>query len=494
MGTNTTPPRTRVLFVTPECAPLAKAGGLGDVSAALPAALRELGVDVRVLLPGYPGVLAAAEGARELARISAFEPALGARLLEAALPGGVPLIVLDSPGLFARSGGPYQGDSGEDWPDNALRFGMLSKAAALVGGGACGLDWRPDVVHCNDWPAGLAAAYLHFSAPPRAASVMTVHNAAFQGNFDPAWLARLSLPPASFALDGLEFHGSVSFLKAGLFYADALTTVSPTYAREIRTQAQGFGMDGLLRLRGESLSGILNGIDAGTWNPASDPLIAAPYAADTLELKSANKAALQRRLGLAVDGAVPLLGVVSRLTHQKGIDLVLEAAPRLLALPAQLAVLGAGARALEEACRALARRHPGSVAVAVGFDEGLAHLIEAGADLFLMPSRFEPCGMNQMYSQRYGTPPVARATGGLVDTVVDCDAAALADGSATGFVFGEATSSALLGAVERAVALYRDPRGWRLLQRNGMKRDFGWSGAARQYARIYARVAARPKR
>ena len=480
-----------MLFVSPECAPLAKAGGLGDVSAALPAALRELGVDVRVLLPGYPGVLAAAGDARELARISAFEPVVGARLLEASLPGGVPLMVLDSPGLFARSGGPYQSDAGEDWPDNALRFGLLSKAAAILGSGAGALDWRPDIVHCNDWPAGLAAAYLHFSAPPRAASLMTVHNLAFQGNFAAAWMAGLDLPPASFAVEGLEFHGGVSFLKAGLFYADALTTVSPSYAREIQTQAYGCGMDGLLRQRRESLRGILNGIDAQTWNPATDPLIAARYAADTLEPKSANKAALQRRLGLAVDDGIPLLGVVSRLTQQKGIDLLLEAAPRLVGLPAQLAVLGTGERALEEALRALAARHPGSVAVAIGFDEGLAHLVEAGADLFLMPSRFEPCGMNQMYSQRYGTPPVARATGGLIDTLVDCDAGTLADGSATGFVFGDATAAALLGAVERAVALYRDRRSWRLLQRNGMARDFGWAAAARQYAQIYARLAQR---
>jgi starch synthase len=425
-----------------------------------------------------------------LARISAFEPAVGARLLEANLPGGLPLMVLDSPGLFARSGGPYQSGSGEDWPDNAQRFGLLSKVAAILGSSAGALDWRPDIVHCNDWPAGLAAAYLHFSAPPRAASVMTVHNLAFQGNFEAAWAAKLGLPQASFAVEGLEFHGGMSFLKAGLFYADALTTVSPTYAREIQTHALGFGMDGLLRLRRESLRGILNGIDARIWNPATDPLIAARYAADTLDRKSANKAALQRRLGLAIDDGIPLLAVVSRLTLQKGIDLLIEAAPRLPELPAQLALLGTGERALEEASRSLAARHPGSVAVAIGFDEGLAHLIEAGADLFLMPSRFEPCGMNQMYSQRYGTPPIVRATGGLVDTVVDCDAGTLADGTATGFVFYEPTSDALLASVGRALTLYHDRRSWRALQRNGMLRDFGWAAAARQYAQIYAQLAA----
>jgi starch synthase len=479
-----------VLFVSAECAPLAKTGGLGDVSAALPAALRELGIDVRVLLPGYPAVLAAEGVARRAARISAFDPPLRASLLETELPSGVPLIVLDCPALFRRNGGPYQDESGGDWQDNALRFGLLSKAAAVLGGGASPLDWRPDVVHCNDWPAGLAAAYLHFSAPPRAACVMTVHNLAFQGNFEAAWAAKLGLPPASLALEGLEFHGAMSFLKSGLFYAQALTTVSPTYAREIRSAAHGFGLDGLLRHRSESLSGILNGIDVQTWNPATDPLIAAPYSTETLERKALNKEALQRRLGLAADPDIPLLGLVSRLTHQKGIDLLLEAGPGLAALPSQLVILGTGERALEDAARAFAARHPAAVAVVVGFDEPLAHLIEAGADMFLMPSRFEPCGMNQMYSQRYGTPPVAHATGGLVDTVVDCNRRTLADGSATGFLFRKPTARALLAAIGRAIAVYRNRGRWRALQHNGMTRDFGWTAAARQYAAIYARLAA----
>lgn len=486
-----TSPTIRVLFVSPECAPVAKTGGLGDVSAALPAALRELGVDARVLLPGYSAALAAVGDARESARISAFEPAVEARLLETRLPNGVPLIVLDCPSLFDRRGGPYQNDSGEDWEDNALRFGLLSRAAAVLGTGASVLAWRPDIVHCNDWPAGLAPAYLHFSAAPRAACVMTVHNLAFQGNFEATWAAKLGLPPASFAVEGLEFHGGISFLKAGLFYARAITTVSPSYAREIQTHAHGFGMDGLLRRRRGSLAGIRNGIDTRIWNPATDPLIGTRYAANSLDRKSINKAALQRRLGLPSDGEIPLIGLVSRLTHQKGIDLLLEAAPRLAGLPSQLVVLGTGERALEEACRAFAARHPRSVAVVVGFDEGLAHLIEAGADMFLMPSRFEPCGMNQMYSQRYGTPPIAHATGGLVDSVVDCDARTLADGSATGFLFREPTPAALLAAAERAVALYRDRRSWRTLQRNGMARDFGWAAAARQYAQIYARLVRR---
>ena len=382
----------RVLFVSPECAPLAKTGGLGDVSAALPAALRGLGIDVRVLLPGYPAVLAAASDARRATRIFAFDPPVEARLLETELPGGVPLIVLDCPVLFDRGGGPYQDESGEDWEDNSLRFGLLSKAAAILGGNASPLEWRPDVVHCNDWPAGLAPAYLHFSAPPRAASVMTVHNLAFQGNFDATWVGKLDLPPASLAVEGLEFHGAMSFLKSGLFYAQALTTVSPTYAREIQSEAYGCGMDGLLRRRSESLSGILNGIDARTWSPAADPLIAERYSADTLERKAANKEALQRRLGLAADANIPLLGLVSRLTHQKGIDLLIDAGPSLAALPSQLVILGTGERALEEASRALAARHPARIAVVVGFDESLAHLIEAGEHRYVLRLTPDQCG------------------------------------------------------------------------------------------------------
>jgi len=458
----------RVLFVTPECAPLTKTGGLGDVSAALPAALRAQGLDVRTLMPGYREVVSGAPVARF--QVLGFE----CRLLEAG-----PVLILDCPELYVRDGGPYQTHEGQDWEDNALRFGVLSKAAALLGTPRSPLEWRPDVVHCQDWPAALAAVYLHFE-PQRAATLMTVHNLAFQGNFDPALLERLGLPRASFHLDGLEFHGRLSFLKGGLAYADAITTVSPSYAREIQGEALGCGLDGLLRHRREALTGILNGIDVAEWNPAADPRIAQPYDAHTLEAKAANKAALQRRMGLRLEEDLPLLGMVSRLTHQKGSDLVAEAAGELAAMPAQLAVLGKGERAQEEALRALAARHPGSIAVQVGFDEDLAHAIEAGADLFLMPSRFEPCGLNQMYSQRYGTPPVARATGGLIDTIVD---------GATGFLFEGAEPAALTAAVRRALAAFRDPARWARIQRAGMARDFSWGAAALRYADLYAGLA-----
>jgi starch synthase len=467
----------RVLFVTPECAPLTKTGGLGDVSAALPAALRAAGLDVLTLIPGYREIVSAFSAPRLLATVQVL--GFDCRLLQAGT-----MLVLDCPELYVRDGGPYQTRDGEDWQDNALRFGALSKAAALLGSAHSPLEWLPDVLHCQDWPTALAPVYLD-ADPRRAATVMTVHNLAFQGNFDAALLGALELPDSTFHLDGLEFHGRLSFLKGGIAYADAVTTVSPSYAREIQGEELGCGMDGLLRRRREALSGILNGIDTAEWDPASDPRIAQRYDVHTLEAKALNKAALQRRMGLRQDEDLPLLGMVSRFTRQKGADVVAAAADELAAMPAQLALLGMGERAVEDALRALAARHPGRIAVQVGFDEELAHGIEAGADLFLMPSRFEPCGLNQMYSQRYGTPPVARATGGLIDTVVD---------GVTGFLFEGADAAALIAAVRRALAAYRDAARWARMQRAGMAADFSWGAAARRYADLYARLASRQAR
>ena len=483
------PSQLRVLFATPECAPLVKTGGLADVSAALPAAARALGVDARLLLPGYSRVLAQLPDCREIARFAATADFPAARLLQDQTSAGVPMLVLDCPEFYGRAGGPYQDEAGVDWDDNALRFGMLSRIAALLGSADSPLAWRPQVLHCNEWQTGLAPAYLHYATGERAATVLTIHNLAFQGVFEPQWVAALGLPAACFTPEGVEYYGKLSFLKGGLQFADAITTVSPTYAIEIQAEALGFGLQGLLAARRESLFGILNGIDIRLWNPATDPLIHCRYDAATLPAKDGNKRELQRRLGLADTPAVPLFAVVSRLTEQKGLDWLLEIAPQLLALPAQLALLGDGEQRLEREFRDLAHRHPRAVSVTIGFDETLAHLIEAGADAFLMPSRFEPCGMNQMYSQRYGTPPIVRATGGLADTVVDCSAATLADGSAGGFVFHEASATALLAALRRAADIWQDKPSWRTLQRNGMARDFSWDASARRYAAIYARLA-----
>jgi starch synthase len=481
------PERLRVLFATPECAPWIKTGGLGDVSAGLPAALAAGGLDVRVLLPAYRPVIAAiAAQRRELAGFAARARFPAARLLEAPLPSGVRAWLVDCAPLYDRDGGPYQdGASGDDWPDNAVRFALLARVAARLAGDSSPLAWRPHVLHCNDWQTGLAPAYAQHGGGARAATVMCVHNLAFQGVFPPATAAEVELPPASYSIDGAEFHGRLSFLKAGLAYGDAITTVSPSYAQEIQREPLGFGLQGLLAARADRLHGILNGIDVDTWNPATDALIARGYDAAQLEAKRDNKLALQRRVGLPAAPGVPLLGFVGRLTEQKGVDLIATAAPQIAALPAQLAVLGTGDRGMEARLRALTRAHPRAIAVEVDFDEPLAHLIEAGADAFLMPSRFEPCGLNQMYSQRYGTPPVAHATGGLRDSIVDCTPATLAGGTASGFLFREPTAEALAEAVERAIAAYREPATWRALQRTGMARDFGWRASAARYDALY---------
>ncbi len=482
----------RILFATSECAPLVKTGGLGDVSAALPAALATLAVDARILLPCYRQVRAQLPECQEIARFAPAADFPASRLLQGRMASGVTLYALDCPELYDRPGGPYQDEAGDDWDDNALRFGLLSRAAALLGCAGSPLDWRPQVVHCNEWQTGLAPAYLRYAAGARAATLQTIHNLAFQGIFEPVFVAALGLPPESFNPGGVEYYGKLSFLKTGLQFADAITTVSPSYAREIQSEALGFGLQGLLAARKDCLYGILNGVDTGLWNPATDSLIACRYTADTLAAKAGNKRALQQRLSLAPAPPVPLFGVISRLTAQKGLDWLLEIAPQLLALPAQLVILGGGDPELERGFLALAQRHAGQMSATIAFDETLAHQVEAGADAFLMPSRFEPCGMNQMYSQRYGTPPVVRATGGLADTVVDCTPATLADGSASGIVFQEPSAAALLAAVERAARTWRDGRTWRALQRNGMARDFAWGPSARRYAAIYARLARNP--
>jgi len=471
----------RILFVTSEIHPLIKTGGLADVSASLPAALQALGQDVRVLLPGYTQVLSALKGSKTLATFRPFEGGDEVRLLAAKMPGtGVPLYVLDAPQYFCRVAGPYHYQYGGDWPDNPMRFGLLSRVAALLGSASSPLDWQAELVHCNDWQTGLAPVFLHLAGGAHAKSVMAIHNISFQGNFERDWLQHLQLPQSLFNMHGVEFHGHLSFLKAGLQFADRIVTVSPTYAHEIQATEMGYGMQGLLTARREVLSGILNGIDDKEWDPASDPHLVAHYDARDLSGKAEVKRALQQRMGLEVDAQAPLLGVVSRLTYQKGLDLLLECAPVLLDGGAQLVVLGSGEPEFERRYRLLAGRHPGRAAVINQFDEALSHQIMAGADIFLMPSRFEPCGLNQMYGMRYGTPPVVRRTGGLADSVTNAN---LDDG--TGFVFDEPSAAALLQTVRWAIECYRTPSSFRRFQLNGMKRDFSWHHSAQQYLELY---------
>jgi starch synthase len=476
-----------VLSVASEAYPLVKTGGLADVVGALPGALHAEGVRVRTLLPGYPPVLAAL-GPGEAVWV--FEDFFGApaRLL-AGSAGGLDLFALEAPHLYDRPGGLYTGPDGKDFADNAIRFAALARAGADI---ALGLlpGWRPAVVQAHDWQAALLPAYLEYSGKSRPGTVMTVHNLAFQGQFPPALLPALGLPPRSFSNLGVEYYGFIGFLKAGLLFADRITTVSPTYATEICTPEGGMGLDGLLRGRGGAVSGILNGIDETIWNPTKDALLAATYSATALQRRAVNRAAVQARLGLAPDAAAPLFAVISRLTWQKGMDLLPAAIPTLLAAGGQLAVLGNGDGPIEAALRAAAAAHPGRVGCSIGYDEQLAHLLQGGADALLVPSRFEPCGLTQLCALRYGTVPVVARVGGLADTVIDASPMALAGGVATGVQFAPVSADMLAAAIRRAAGLHRDPPTWRRLQTNGMATDVSWRDPARRYAALFAEIAA----
>jgi starch synthase len=475
----------RVLAVTSELFPLIKTGGLADVAGALPPALAELGCRVHTLLPAYPGLAARCEGVEEILRIADLPGGPG-RLLAARM-AGLELLLLDAPQQFERPGNPYLGPDGQDWPDNPLRFAALAWAARALALGAVPA-LRFDLLHAHDWQAGLAPAYLALADQPRPATVLTVHNLAFHGLAEPALIPALRLPPAAFAMHGYECWGKVGFLKAGLYYADAITTVSPTYAHEITTPEHGMGLDGLLRARRAVLHGILNGIDTAVWDPATDPHLPRHYGAADLAGKAVCKHALQQRLGLAPDPARPLLGAISRLTRQKGLDLAVAVLPPVLDRGAQLALLGSGEADLEAAYQALALRHPGQVGLVLGYDEPLAHLIQAGADALLVPSRFEPCGLTQLCALRYGTLPVVARVGGLADTVIDANPAAMADGVATGVQFLPVTTDGLAHALERLLALWAQPELWRRLVRHALGREVGWRRPAAAYLALYRQL------
>lgn len=481
----------KILFVASEVYPLIKTGGLGDVAGALPVALHGLGEDVRVIMPAYPQVIDAVYSSY-MSHADDPHPGLSlgdpfgvgeVRLYEATLPDtDVPLWLVDCPALYARTGNPYLQDNGEDWPDNHLRFALLAWAAAKCATRGNVTGWFPDVVHCNDWQSGLTPAYLHFWAGEavRPRTVFTIHNLQYQGLFDPDILPQIGLPHEAFAIDGLEFYGQASFLKAGLYYSDTVTTVSPTYAKEIQTPEFGVGMDGLLAARSERLRGILNGIDKNVWNPETDPWLGHHYSRRKITPKDLNKADLQREMHLPVKKSAPLFGVVTRLTEQKGIDMIIDILPDILESGAQVVVLGTGEAKWESALKALDQEYD-NLKVRIGYYEGLAHQITAGSDIFLMPSRFEPCGLTQMYALRYGSLPLVRHTGGLADTVIDCGE----DGEGTGFVFGPTDSKVLLATAKRAMRLYGRKTDWRKAQRKAMGQDFGWDSASVVYKNLY---------
>lgn len=476
----------RLLFVTSEIFPLIKTGGLADVSGALPAALTAAGLDVQILLPAYRGILAQCESPRLLGSLQAFHD-IRCDIYQTTLPSTqIPLLLIDDLALYDRYGGPYNHPIYGDWQDNPLRFGLLSKVAAMLSVPNMLQSWLPDIVHCNDWQTGLTPYYLK-QMGSMAKSVFSIHNLAFQGNFHADWRYRLTLNEADFQPAGYEFYGHLSFMKAGLYYADALSTVSPTYAREIQTEQFGFGFQGLLQHRSHDLTGILNGIDTEVWNPATDPYLPSNYDAKTLSNKRNVKQALQAELGLQPLASVPLLGVVSRLTHQKGLDMLAEIAHELLASGCQLAVLGSGEPALEQQYLALMQQYPGQVSVTIGYNEPLSHRIMAGTDIFVMPSRFEPCGLNQMYGLRYGTIPVVANTGGLADSVqggVVPDKGLLPK-NMTGLVMPENNPWTLLVTLKQAIQIYANSGQWKQLQKQAMRQDVSWETSAQHYLELY---------
>lgn len=474
----------QVLSVASEVFPLIKTGGLADVAGALPGALAPLGIRMRTLMPGYPAVMAKLGESR---RVGGFDSLFvhPASVLEAS-HAGLDLLILDAPALFDRAGGPYLDRDGLDYPDNFRRFAGLSLAAAEIAAGLID-GWVPDLVHVHDWQAALTPLYMRYDRAPQTPSVFTIHNIAFQGRYGAQVFPELALPPQAFAIDGVEFYGDVSFMKAGLAASTAITTVSPSYAQEILTPEFGMGFEGVLSARVDALSGIVNGIDTDIWNPATDAQIVRPYDPTKLAERARNKAALRTRFGL-VESDGPLFCVISRLTLQKGMDVLAEEIETLVSGGGQLAVLGSGDPALEAAFRTAAAASPGQVGLVLGYDEPLSHLMQAGADAILIPSRFEPCGLTQLYGLRYGCVPVVARTGGLADTVIDANEAALAAGVATGLQFSPVSRDGLRLALRRVFSLWRQPPLWESLQRQGMASDVSWDRSAKAYAALYSRL------
>ncbi|MDR5783413.1 glycogen synthase GlgA [Caballeronia sp. LZ065] len=478
----------RVLHAAAEMFPLLKTGGLADVVGALPPAQSQLGTHARVVLPGFPAVLAGLEDLQPVAELGAAFGVGQIRLERGVLPPhGVVVYVVRADPFYDRPGNPYLDAAHRPYADNDRRFALLGWAAARI---ATGADpaWKPHIVHAHDWHAGLAPAYLRAferAGAAKTASVMTVHNLAYQGTFPASEFGALQLPGDFFAVEGVEFYGLVSFLKAGLYYADRITTVSPTYAREIQTQAHGAGLHGLLQTRTHDITGILNGVDYAIWSPAVDESIATKYTPTRVSGKSKCKSALQERMGLERDDNALLFGVVSRLTEQKGLDLLLSVVPDIVQRGGQLVVLGTGDPALETGMKNAAAAHQGAVAVELGFDETLSHSIIAGSDVVMVPSRFEPCGLTQLYALAYGSLPLVHRVGGLADTVTDCSLENLADDLATGFVFDTFDRATVVSSIRRAFALKQRRADWKTVVRRGMDQRFSWEAAALKYAEVY---------
>ena len=480
----------KILFAASEVYPLVKTGGLADVAGSLPLALAQMDVDVRIVMPAYQCVCEKTSGFRAGKHFELPGTGTTARLLKGYLKGShIQIYLVDAAEYFMRPGGPYHDESGHDWPDNAMRFAVFSRAIQAIATGSANLRWQPDIVHCNDWHTGLVPALLSLQ-DNRPATVFSIHNLAYQGDFPYDTFRTLGLPAQFWSPDALEFHGRLSFIKGGLVYADRLVAVSPTYAREITTPEYGYGLEGLLSHRSAALSGILNGVDYHFWDPGQDSVIHSSYTADNPAGKSANKSWLQEKLQLTPDPEAVMLTHISRLTWQKGVDLIIERLDDIMRDEAvQLVILGTGERKYENNLLDAAYRYPGRMALLFKYDEALAHQIQAGADILLMPSRFEPCGLSQMYALRYGTIPVVRRTGGLADTVVDTSDVTLNQGTANGFVFDNASPDDLLAAIHRAVTCKRDVKTWIKIMSTAMHIDHDWKKSAADYLGIYRELA-----
>ncbi|MCU7917487.1 MAG: glycogen synthase GlgA [Candidatus Thiodiazotropha sp. (ex Epidulcina cf. delphinae)] len=476
----------KILFASSEVTPLIKTGGLADVAGSLPVALNHIDQDCRLIVPGYPDVLNKADDLQPMGQLKLPGESAPVNLLQGSCgPHQVPLYVVDAPHRFDRPGNPYLSPEGLNWPDNAERFTLFCRAAASVALNRGGLDWQPDVVHANDWQTGLIAPLL-LNEENRPATLFTIHNLAYQGLFDHATFLRLGLPGHLWSYRALEFHDQLSFIKGGIALSDRVNTVSPTYADEIKTAEFGYGLEGLLIHRESHFSGVLNGIDYHAWDPQGDHHIPAVFSLENFAAKRRNKLALQREYGLPEDEHIQLFGYIGRLVDQKGVDLILQALPGIMDSGSQVVMLGSGDKDLEHALQKISNRYHSRIGVVIGYNEGLSHRIEAGSDCFIMPSRFEPCGLNQMYSLRYGTVPIVRRTGGLADTVIDVNPSTLANGKATGFVFDNADGDSLWGAVEHAINFYRrSTTDWEILARTGMQQDFSWEASAQHYMELY---------
>jgi len=499
-------PKYKILFVSSELHPFAKTGGLGDVSNSLPKALKNLHQDIRVLIPAYSFAVKKAESVKHVAKIdlpaTGFPGHLGLKIeagktnsvsiIETKLPGSHVKVWMIESELYNRPGTPYFDENNIEWDDNDFRFALLNYVAVEIAMGRTSLDWQPDIVHGNDWQTGLIGVLLELEHTSRKnqrpATVFTIHNMAHMGLFSRERYDAMELNPHLWNHHELEFHDDFSFIKGGLVFSDRVNTVSPSYAKEIQSEEFGYGLSGLLTYRNERLSGILNGIDMKEWNPAMDTMIKKNYSIKTLADKHSNKTALQKYFNLPKKKNTLLLGMVARLVYQKGVDLLLENMEEILQLPVQIAILGSGDLELESRLRQWANKYPQQIQIQLGYDESLSHLIEAGADAFLMPSRFEPCGLNQLYSLRYGTIPIVRETGGLADTVVHASKENLSNRSATGIVFHEAKGSTLIDAISLTSLLFQNKDVWKKLMINAMKQEFSWKESAKQYLKLYAQA------